>query len=672
MPQFLLELFSEEIPARMQSGAARDLERLARSALGESGLEFGRLATFAGPRRLTLVVDGLPLHQPRKTVERRGPRVGAPPSAIEGFLRSSGASVEAMVQRDGAYFVSSESGGRPTPEVLAAIVKEIVGAFPWPKSMTWASGDLRWVRPLRRILCVFDRKVVETAIGGIVSGDLSEGHRSMGDRRVFRARDFDEYREALAGHRVVLSMEERKKRILDGATALCAPRGLELVEDADLLEEVAGMVEWPVALVGDIDEQFLDLPGEVIRTTMRVHLRYFALERSRGPAPHFVAVANIEATDGGALIAAGNARVLAARLGDARFFWDEDRRTSLESRLEKLKGVIFHDRLGTLFDRALRLEKAARAIAPLVRADPSAAALAGRLAKADLVSAMVTELPELQGLMGGHYAREENLGDDVANAIADHYRPQGPADRTPTAPVSVALALADKIDTIVGFFAIDERPTGSKDPFALRRAAIGVIRILLEGPIRASLRSLTAICGAGASEEDALLAFFADRLKVLLRDEGRRHDLVDAVFALGDDDLVRVVDRVAALSELLETQAGANLLAAYRRAGNILAAEAKKGALPEGPPRAAAGAPEEARLRSALARTRSAVDTLMAKEDFAGAMREMATLRAPIDAFFDKVLVNSDDPAERDDRLRLLAEVQSTMARAADFSRISG
>lgn len=672
MPQALLELLSEEIPARMQSGAARDLERLARAGLGDAGLEFDRLSTFAGPRRLTLVVDGLPLHQPRKTVERRGPRVGAPNSAIEGFLRSAGASVEAMVERDGVYFLGSESGGRPTHEVLAAIVTEIVGAFPWPKSMTWASGELRWVRPLRRILCVFDRKVVDTAIGGVASGDFSEGHRSMGDRRVFRARDFDEYREALAGHHVVLFIEERKKRILEGATALCAPRGLELIDDPDLLEEVAGMVEWPVALIGDIDARFMDLPAEVIRTTMRVHLRYFALEHAGRPAPHFVAVANIEAADGGALIAAGNARVLAARLGDARFFWDEDRRTSLESRLEKLKGVIFHDRLGTLFDRALRLEKAASAIAPLVGADPPAAALAGRLAKADLVSAMVTELPELQGLMGGHYARAENLGDDVATAIAEHYRPQGPADRMPTASVSVAVALADKIDTIVGFFSIDERPTGSKDPFALRRAAIGVIRILLEGRIRASLRVLTAICGADASGQDALVAFFADRLKVVLRDEGRRHDLVDAVFALGDDDLVRVVDRVGALSELLGTQAGVNLLAAYRRAGNILAAEAKKGALPEGPPRAPAGPPEEGGLRSALARTHSAVDGLMAKEDFAGAMRELAILRAPIDAFFDKVLVNSDDPLERADRLRLLAQVRSTMGRVADFSRISG
>jgi glycyl-tRNA synthetase beta chain len=494
----------------------------------------------------------------------------------------------------------------------------------------------------------------------------------MAPRRVFRARDFDEYREALAGHFVILSAEERKARILEGARSVCSERGLELVEDLGLLEEVAGMVEWPVPLLGGFDSDFLDLPPEVIRTTMRVHQRYFSTTRAGKLAPHFVAVANIEAADGGALVAAGNARVVAARLGDSRFFWDEDRKVSLESRLEGLKGVVFHDRLGTVHDRALRLEAAARLIAPVVGADPAQAALAGRLAKSDLASAMVREFPELQGVMGGYYARAEGLPEAVATAITEHYRPQGPGEGAPTAPASAAVALADKVGVIVSFFSIGERPTGSKDPYALRRAALGVIRILIEGRFRIRLSELAAICGATAGDTEALLAFFADRLKVILREEGRRHDLVDAVFALGDDDIVRIVDRVNALSELLGADAGADLLVGYRRAGNILAAEAKKGPLPQGPLQGPPGSPEEADLRSEVVRTAATVGRSIAAEDFAGAMRELATLRAPVDAFFDKVLVNSDDPVERADRLRLLAQVRSTMACVADFSRVSG
>jgi len=672
MPQFLLELFSEEIPARMQTGAARDLERMARENLNEAELAFDSLLAFAGPRRLVLVVDGLPEIQPSRTVERKGPRLGAPAAALGGFLRSAGATREALIERDGAYFLRIQKGGRPTAEVLASTVAAIVAAFPWPKSMTWADGATRWIRPLRRILCVFDHEVVPLSVGELVSADLAEGHRSMSERRLFRARGFDEYGEALAGHFVVLAVEERKRRILEGALALCAQRGLDLVEDAGLLEEVAGMAEWPVPLLGDMDSGFLDLPAEVIRTSMRVHQRYFAVTRQGVLAPHFVTVANIEASDGGALIAAGSARVLAARLQDARFFWDEDRKMSLESRLEKLQGVIFHAKLGTMYERALRLEAAARAIAPVVGADPDLAALAGRLSKSDLVSAMVAEFPELQGVMGGHYARAEALPAEVALAIAEHYRPQGPGDAAPTAPVSIAVALADKIGNIVGFFSVGEKPTGSKDPFALRRAALGVIRILMENEIRAPMREILAICGADLAAQDVLLGFFADRLSVVLRERGLRHDLVDAVFALRDDDLVRVVRRVVALEEFLRTDAGANLLAGYRRAGNILSAEAKNGPLPEGPHRGAASAAEEEALRSALAKTSRKVASLTAAEDFTGAMDELAALRSPVDAFFDKVLVNSEDPRERDDRLRLLAQVRSAMGTVADFSRVSG
>jgi len=670
MPQLLLELFSEEIPARMQAGAARDLERLAREHLGKAELPFEALRAFAGPRRLTLVVDGLPTAQADRVEERKGPRVGAPEAAMAGFLRSAGVTQNEIIERDGAWFAAISRQGRPTPEVIAEMTAAIVRGFPWPKSMVWGGGFLRWVRPLHRILCVFDRAVVDLTIDGLESGDLTEGHRFMGEPAAFRARDFDEYREALAGHFVVLEADARKRLILQGARALCAERGLELVEDAGLLDEVTGMVEWPVSLLGDMDPAFLDLPPEVIRTTMRTHQRYFAVRApgEAGLAPHFITVANIEARDGGRLIAAGNARVLSARLNDARFFWDEDRRVSLESRLEKLKGVTFHAKLGTMFQRVERIEALARRIAPLVGADPEVAARAARLAKADLGTAMVGEFPELQGIMGGYYARAEGLDDAIADAIRDHYRPQGPGDTPPGEPVSIAVALADKLDTLIGFFSIDEKPTGSRDPFALRRAALGVIRILLTGRVRVSLRDL--IAGDQVTE---LMAFFADRLEVMLRDQGMRHDRVDAILALGDDDLVRVVARLEALTQFLASDDGKNLLAGYRRGANILAAEARKGELPAGAPVRLAGTqPEETALLDALLETRPKVDILLAAEDFSAAMRALAALRAPVDAFFDKVLVNAPDPVERDNRLRLLSQVRGAMGEVADFSLISG
>jgi len=669
MPQLLLELFSEEIPARMQAQAARDLERMARERLAGEGFIPQAIKGFAGPRRLTLVAEGLPAAQADRKEDRKGPRVGAPDRAIEGFLRSTGLSRDQLVEKDGVYFATLEKPGRATPEIVAEMVDEIVRGFPWPKSMTWADGGLRWVRPLHRILCVFDREVVPFEIDGIASGDVTEGHRFMGSAQPFRARDFDEYQEGLSRRFVVLDAEERKERIMDAARTLAFARGFELVEDEGLLDEVAGLAEWPVPILGDMDPAFLDLPPEVIRTSMRVHQRYFALRDARSGflVPHFVTVANIEAEDGGKAIAAGNARVLSARLNDARFFWEEDKKVRLQDRLQRLEGVTFHARLGSMHERVLRIEALASGLARFVRDDPQTqekATLAARLCKADLVSGMVGEFPELQGVMGGYYAEGEGLDPEVCDAIRDHYKPQGPNDAVPVQAVSATVALADKLDTLISFFGIGEKPSGSRDPYALRRAALGVIRILLQSRVRLPLRTFVS--------ED-LLAFFAERLKVLLREQGQRHDLVDAVFALGDDDLVRIVSRVNALDAFLGAEDGANLLAGYKRAVNILKAEDKKGPLPTGEPVEMPGAPpEEAGLINALGHAGIEIGKALEKENFETAMRELAALRPAVDAFFDKVLVNSEVAAERDNRLRLLAKVRDAMGRVADFSQVTG
>ena len=654
----------------MQAQAARDLERMARERLAAAGFLPEGVKSFAGPRRLTLAVDGLAPAQSDRQEERKGPRANAPDQAIDGFLRSTGLARDQLIERDGVLYAVTEKKGRPTPEIVAEMVSEIVRGFPWPKSMKWGTGTLRWVRPLQRILCVFDGETVLFDIDGVVSGDLTEGHRFMGANQPFRAKTFDQYADGLAAHFVVLEADERKARILHEARTLCHARNLELVEDEGLLDEVAGLAEWPTPILGDMDPAFLDLPPEVIRTSMRTHQKYFAV---RDPAtgrlaPHFLTVANIEATDGGAMIAAGNARVLSARLNDARFFWDEDRKVALESRLDKLKGVTFHARLGTMFERVGRIEALARHIAPMVGADIELAAQAGRLAKADLGTGMVGEFPELQGLMGGYYARAEDLDDAVADAVRDHYKPVGPSDSVPTAPVSVAVALADKLDTLVGFFSIDEKPTGSKDPYALRRAALGVIRIVLEGRLRVPLRQ--TVPAAVAAD---LGAFFADRLKVLLRDQGKRHDLVDAVFALGDDDLVRVVDKIDAIDAFLKTDDGASLLAGYRRAANILRAEEKKGPLPTGEAKSMPDAPDpETFLLASLRLALPDLKIELENEQFTEALGTLAQLRAPVDAFFDKVLVNADDAAVRQNRLRLLAQVRDAMGLVADFSLIAG
>lgn len=688
MPQLLLELFSEEIPARMQAGAARDLERMATERLKAAGLSFDALTTFAGPRRLTLVVDGLPAATPDREEELKGPKATAPEQALEGFLRKTGLTRDQLVERDGVLFAVISSKGRATADLIPAMVDEIVRGFPWPKSMRWGTGTLRWVRPLKRIVCLFDGTVVPFDVDGIISGDVTEGHRFLGSGTPFAVRDFADYRQKLEREFVLLDVADRKLRILEGAKAACAARGLSLVDDDGLLDEVAGLAEWPTPILGDMDPAFLDLPPEVVRLSMKVHQKYFAVRDPArdGLAPHFVVVANVEATDGGRALAAGNSRVLSARLDDARFFWDEDQKTGFDVWSKKLSGVTFHAKLGTLAERVDRIAALAREIAPLVGADPDQAEQAAKLAKADLASGMVGEFPELQGVMGGYYARAGH-GDAIADAIRDHYRPQGPSDAVPTAPLTVAVALADKLDTLVGFFAIDEKPTGSKDPFALRRAALGVIRLVLENGIRIEIGEAVNAALAGMSRqssvqrmvdqlsvESEVADFFADRLKVLLRDQGKRHDLVDAVFALGDDDLVRIVRRVEALDAFLATDDGANLLAGYKRASNILKAEAKKGEVPVGMVETGLPnqPPEETTLAFAAAAAATAVDQALDAEDFAAAMRALSALRAPVDAFFTAVMVNSDVPAERDNRLKLLGQIRAVMGRVADFDRIAG
>lgn len=693
MPQLLVELFSEEIPARMQANAARDLERMAREHLAAAGFLPEALKTFAGPRRLTLVVEGLPIAQADRKEELKGPRVGAPPQAMEGFLRKAGLTQDQLVERDGVWMAFIEKTGRATPEIVAEMVEAIVRGFSWPKSMTWGSGKLRWVRPLKRILCVFDREVVPFAIEGIESGDVTEGHRFMRvghgwGGQPFKVRDFDEYAKGLLDHFVVLDVEERKSRILEGCKTLCFARNLELVEDLGLLDEVAGLAEWPTPVLGDMDPAFLDLPAEVIRTSMRTHQKYFAVRdpATGGLAPHFITIANVQSADGGKVIAEGNAKVLSSRLSDARFFWDEDVKVGFEPWLEKLNGVTFHAKLGTMKERVDRIVALAGEIAPLVGADVEKAKEAARLAKADLTSQMVGEFPELQGLMGGYYARAAGMDPEIADAIRDHYKPQGPSDAVPTAPLSVAVALADKLDTLVGFFAIDEKPTGSKDPYALRRAALGVIRILLEGGYRLPLETAVRKANHFGAENPAgqagkmsdqvapeVVAFFADRLKVTLKDQGKRHDLVDAVFALGDDDLVRIVARVEALDGFLKTDDGKNLLAGYKRASNILKAEEKKGWKAEGERGLLddASAPE-VQLHDALRMVEPALASALAAEDFTAAMQELAGLRGPVDAFLDGVFVNSEVEAERDNRLKTLAAVRDAMGRVADFSLIGG
>jgi glycyl-tRNA synthetase beta chain len=727
MSDLLLELFSEEIPARMQVQAAADLKRLVTEALVANGLHYDGAAAFVTPRRLTLHVAGLPTRQPDSREEKRGPRVGAPESALQGFLKSAGLATiaEANVIEDpkkGAFYAAViHRPGQPTGEILTAILPDIIRGFPFPKSMRWGEESrspeaLRWIRPLHAIVCTFgpeteEPEIIPVAVNGLVASNLTFGHRFMAPAAI-RVRRFADYVASLERAKVVLDLDRRKDLILHDARDLAFAQGLQLIEDDALLTQVAGLVEWPVVLMGEFDEAFLAMPPEVIRATIRANQKCFVLQRRGGTgeptdsgdvalANRFILVANIEASDGGRAIAAGNARVVRARLSDAKFFWESDLRTALQDRLPKLSHIIFHEKLGSQKDRVDRLVNLARAMAVPAGADRAATERAAMLSKCDLVSEMVGEFPELQGLMGRYYAARQGESADVAAALEDQYRPQGPSDRVPVKPVSVALALADKIDTLVGFWMIDERPTGSKDPYALRRAALGIVRILLENEVRLSLGDAVALSvqlylgqnnrpieskvaafaapgrpvGREIFQVSKLADFFADRLKVYFREKGARHDLIDAVLTpAAQDDLVMLTRRLEALARFLNTAEGSNLLVGYRRAANILRAEEKK----EGAAFSGRHAPNlrvlhtEHVLAAALDRATHDTATRMAAEDFEGAMLALAKLRLPVDTFFDDVTVNADDPSLRLNRLRLLNELRQAVHTVADFSKIAG
>ncbi len=699
MPDLLLELRSEEIPARMQRRAAEDLKKLVTDALVARGFLYEGARAFSTPRRLALHIAGLPARGEAVREERRGPRVGAPEAAVQGFLKGAGlASLDQATtvtdpKKGEFYLAVIERPGRETLDVLAELLPEIVKSFPWPKSMRWGAasaepGSLRWVRPLQSIVATFGPEtetpeVVPVSVAGIAAGTVTYGHRFLAPEAI-EVRRFDDYIQALERAKVILDADRRKDVILHDARDLAFARGLDLVEDEGLLEEVSGLVEWPVVLMGSFDESFLDIPAEAIRATIRANQKCFVLRKggSEDLAPAFILVSNLVATDGGQAITAGNERVVRARLSDAKFFWETDKATRLEDRLPKLDAIVFHEKLGTQGERIARIAALAKDLAPRVGADPALAERAARLAKADLVTEMVGEFPELQGLMGRKYAALQGEHDSVCAAIEEHYKPLGPSDRVPTDPVSIAVALADKLDTLAGFWAIDEKPTGSKDPFALRRAALGVIRLILDRGLRLRLleqvgaadRGLAGRAGADARD---LLGFFADRLKVYLRDQGARHDLIDAVFALpGQDDLLMVVRRVEALAAFLDTEDGKNLLAGYKRAANILRIEEKKdGRAYDSAPDAAlaaAGEPAERALAEALAKARETASAAVAREDFSGAMQALSTLRAPVDAFFQDVTVNAPDPKLRENRLALLNALRAATREVAEFAKIEG
>ena len=689
MADFLLELLSEEIPARMQARAITDLDRLVGDELRGAGLTFEASEAHVTPRRLALHVTGLPRSSPDTVEERKGPRIDASEKAIEGFLKASGLTLDQCEQRETpkgkVWFAVRSVPGRPTPEILTEAIGTVLAKLPWPKSMRWGESAFRWVRPLHGILALFDG----VALGGTVEpaadrryvlSDLTQGHRFLAPDPI-AVTSFADYRDKLRAASVILDRDERKTMILQRVEELAEAEGLMPRDDPALLDEVAGLVEYPVVYAARIDEAFMSVPDEALITAMRSHQKYFALLTQDGKlAPRFVLVANTETSDGGAAVVAGNERVLRARLSDAKFFWDQDRQHSLGSRVPRLKQITFHDKLGTMDGKVDRVEALAATIAHDVpAADVDRVRSASRLAKADLVTGMVGEFPELQGIMGRYYALEDGEHAEVADAIADHYAPLGPNDQCPTAPVSVAVALADKIDSLVGFWSIDEKPTGSRDPYALRRAALGVIRLILENKLRLSLRGVFAAALAnypGAPDEAIadLPSFIADRLKVSLREQGVRHDLIDAVFAVSGDDLVSLLNRVEALREFLDTDDGANLLVAYRRAANIERIEAKKdkvddfGIVDDGSLQEA----EEKSLWDALGTTGRAVQPLLETEAFTGAMAELAKLRPQVDRFFDAVTVNADDAELRRNRLALLSEIRATIDQVAHFSAIEG
>ncbi len=727
MSELLLELLSEEIPARMQAKAADDLKRLVVEGLKARGLETGAATAFATPRRLTLVVEKVPAKSPAISEEKKGPRVGAPEQALQGFLKSAGLSstADAQIVKDekkGDFYVAKiEKPGRDAGDIVAETVVEAMNKFPWPKSMRWGAGTFQWVRPLQSIICLLGGKVVPFEVAGIASGAETRGHRFLGPE-TFKVKDFADYEAKLEKHHVILDPAKRAARIADEARALAKGAKLELVEDEALLNENAGLTEWPVVLMGTFDKDFLSVPGEVLTTSMKTHQKCFSLRdpKSKKLANRFLLVSNLVAKDGGVQIIGGNEKVIRARLSDAKFFWDQDLKKPLDEMASQLSGITFHERLGSQKDRVERISELAFQIAGAVDANPEDARRAAQLSKADLVSGMVGEFPELQGQMGRYYAEHAGAKADIARAIELHYKPKGPADTVPHEEngdsVAIAVALADKLDTLVGFWAINEKPTGSGDPYQLRRAALGVIRIVIENDLRLPLvqrleASFEGIAKARLFSEmdesrrlaerhdlkvkptaigralvespwglvDAasldLLSFFADRLKVFLKDQGKRHDLIDAVFSLGgQDDLALIVKRVEALDAFLKTDDGATLLAGVKRAANILSIEEKKDK------KSYAGTYEVGLLKdkeeTALAAKIEEVkqDTVAAinVENFAGAMRALAELRAPVDAFFDKTLVNAEDPKIRENRLKLLSEIRAATLTVADFSKIAG
>ncbi len=751
MPDLLIELFSEEIPARMQAKAAQDFKARMTDGLVEAGLTYAGAQAFSTPRRLTLALDGLLAESPTVTEERKGPRVDAPDKAIEGFLRGAGVSRDDLEVRDDkkgqVYFAKITKPGRPADAIVAEVLEDVVRHFPWPKSMRWGAGSLRWVRPLHSILCILtddaaEARVVDLEIDGIRAGDTTEGHRFMGGGR-FAVTSFEDYQAKLKRDHVILDPQERADHIWQDATSQAFASGLEVVEDKGLLSEVAGLVEWPVVLMGEIDEEFLGLPAEVLQTSMKEHQKFFSVKNPKtGRIERFVTVANIETADHGATILAGNQKVLSARLSDAKFFWENDLRIAqqgMDAWIAQLDNVTFERQLGTQAARIRRIGALASDLAGEVGADAALTAQAARVAKADLSSEMVYEFPELQGLMGRYYAQAAGMPDAVAAACEEHYRPLGPSDQVPTAPVSVAVALADKLDTLTGFWAIDEKPTGSKDPFALRRAALGVIRIIVDGGYRLKLdryidaqllRHKISLNHARASEGEIdtmeeildevaergvfgaafhavvdrvrgrdgapdteegsllrtvgkrvpdlstdLLAFFHDRLKIYLRDQGIRHDVIDACLMLdGGDDLSLIVSRARALEDILQTEDGENLVQGFKRANNILSqAEEKDGVeYSFGADRKYAEAPEEKELFDVLDKAEAEIAAANAKEDFAGAMEAMAGMRGAIDAFFEAVQVNTDNQVVRRNRLNLLGKIRDICLQAADLTKLEG
>jgi len=699
MAELLIELFSEETPARMQARAAEGLSLLVCDGLKAAGLDFENVRQFVTPRRLVLVLENLPLKTPDISDERKGPRIDAPEKAIEGFLKSAGVTLddcEVAEDKKGKFYLAKiEKPGRKTAQVVGELVPEVIRKFPWPKSMRWGTGSLRWVRPLHSICCVLDGQVVPFEIEGIKSGNTTRGHRFMGPDEI-TVPDFATYAKHLRDQFVMLDAKERCDFIRSESEKLAKSKSLQLISDEALIAEVAGLVEWPVVLMGKFDPTFLDVPSEVVVTTIKAHQKCFCLNKSGKLANRYLLVSNMIARDGGRKIVEGNNRVIAARLADAKFFWEQDKKIKLEDRLPALEKITFHAKLGSQRERVGRIEALAVHIAGVIGADVKKARLAAHLAKTDLVTGMVGELPELQGLMGGYYARAEEIDAEVADAIAGHYKPQGPSDNVPDNNVTQAVALADKLDTLAGFWTIDEKPTGSKDPYALRRAALGVIRLVLEGNLRVPLLTImkpaiasfqaqravpeeneqdeSAVPDAGPVASD-LLKFFADRLKVYLRDKGIRHDLIDAVFALGDqDDLLMIVKRVEALSAFLATDDGSNLLAGVKRAMNILKIEEKKDQTryDGNPLQNLLVVGEEKELHRAVTAAIAQSLTSLKTENFAEAMSAIAVLRKPVDAFFDKVVVNADDPNFRENRLKLLNRIRQATLNVADFSKIEG